>query len=220
MKKFIKNNIIGFVLAVIITLSIGVYAAVQVYGVNVFYDASSSGMNSANMQDAIDELYAKYQALYREKTVLYDVVKSQSLGSDSSINFNQTSQESGTNGVYETNKTDSGKTVYYYRGSVDNNVIFGGYCWKIIRTTETAGCHGVIIPKRRTVTVNSTVSKVSAGATAYVKVARVNNLNETIRMLKENVDLLVKIPMNGKITSLNASVSAGIVIYEAVKQRI
>ena len=131
----------------------------------------------------------------------------------------------------------------------------------IIRTAETAGCHGVIIPKRRTVTVNSVVSKVSAGATSYVKVARVNNLNETIRMLKdnglwiigtdgdapkyyydqdfkgpiaivigsegfgmgrltkENVDLLVKIPMNGKITSLNASVSAGIVIYEAVKQR-
>jgi len=131
----------------------------------------------------------------------------------------------------------------------------------IIRTAETAGCHGVIIPKRRTVTVNSTVSKVSAGATSYVKVARVNNLNETIRMLKDeglwiigtdgdgdkfyydqdfkgpiaivigsegfgmgkltkdNVDLLVKIPMNGKITSLNASVSAGIVIYEAVKQR-
>ena len=131
----------------------------------------------------------------------------------------------------------------------------------IIRTAETAGCHGVIIPKRRTVTVNSTVSKVSAGATAYVKVARVNNLNETIRTLKENglwiigtdgdadkyyydqdfkgpiaivigsegfgmgrltkenVDLLVKIPMSGKITSLNASVSAGIVIYEAVKQR-
>ena len=131
----------------------------------------------------------------------------------------------------------------------------------IIRTAETAGCHGVIIPKRRTVTVNSTVSKVSAGATSYVKVARVNNLNETIRSLKEsglwiigtdgeaekfyydqdfkgpiaivigsegfgmskltkeNVDLLVKIPMNGKITSLNASVSAGIVIYEAVKQR-
>ncbi|MBR2290526.1 MAG: 23S rRNA (guanosine(2251)-2'-O)-methyltransferase RlmB, partial [Clostridia bacterium] len=39
------------------------------------------------------------------------------------------------------------------------------------------------------------------------------------KLTKENVDLLVKIPMNGKITSLNASVSAGIVIYEAVKQR-
>ena len=35
----------------------------------------------------------------------------------------------------------------------------------------------------------------------------------------KNCDFLVKIPMKGKITSLNASVSAGIVIYEAVKQR-
>ena len=131
----------------------------------------------------------------------------------------------------------------------------------IIRTAETAGVHGIIIPKRRNVAVNSTVSKVSTGATAYVKVARVNNLNETIRKLKdsglwvigtdgvadtlyynqdlkgplaiiigsegfgmsklvkENADVLIKIPMKGKITSLNASVSAGIVIYEAVKQR-
>lgn len=40
------------------------------------------------------------------------------------------------------------------------------------------------------------------------------------RLVKENCDMLVKIPMNGKITSLNASVSAGIVIYEAVKQKI
>lgn len=132
----------------------------------------------------------------------------------------------------------------------------------IIRTAETAGCHGVIIPKRRTAQVNSTVSKVSAGATAYVKVARVNNINDTIRKLKDaglwvigtdgsantmyynqdlkgplaiiigsegfgmsklvkdNADILVKIPMKGQITSLNASVSAGIVIYEAVKQRL
>lgn len=132
----------------------------------------------------------------------------------------------------------------------------------IIRTAETAGVHGIIIPKRRNVAVNSTVAKVSTGATSYVKVARVNNLNETIRKLKENglwvigtdgsadtiyynqdlkgplaiiigsegfgmsklvkenSDCLIKIPMRGKITSLNASVSAGIVIYEALKQRM
>lgn len=132
----------------------------------------------------------------------------------------------------------------------------------IIRTAETAGIHGIIIPKRRTVTVNSTVSKVSTGAISYVKIARVTNLNETIRKLKdaglwvigtdgdaqtvyynqdlkgplaiiigsegfgisklvkENTDILIKIPMKGNITSLNASVAAGIVIYEAVKQRM
>ena len=131
----------------------------------------------------------------------------------------------------------------------------------IIRTAETAGVHGIIIPKRRAASVNATVNKVSAGAVEHMKIARVNNLNETIkelkeaglwicgtdmetktyyydqdlkgplaivigsegfgmsRLVKENCDFIVKIPMKGKITSLNASVSAGIVIYEAVKQR-
>lgn len=131
----------------------------------------------------------------------------------------------------------------------------------IIRTAETAGVHGIIIPKRRAASVNSTVSKVSAGAVEYMKIARVNNINETIRYLKEqdvwicgtdmdtntiytkqdykmpiaivigsegfgmsrlvkeNCGFLVKIPMKGKITSLNASVSAGIIMYEVVKNR-
>ncbi len=131
----------------------------------------------------------------------------------------------------------------------------------IIRTAETAGVHGIIIPKRRSATVNSTVSKVSAGAVEYMKIARVNNINETIRQLKkqgiwicgtdmetetiytkqdyrlpiaivigsegfgmsrlvkENCDFLVKIPMKGKINSLNASVSAGIIMYEVVRKR-
>ena len=131
----------------------------------------------------------------------------------------------------------------------------------IIRTAETAGVHGIIIPKRRACGVNSTVSKVSAGAVQHMKIARVNNINETIkflkqndiwicgtdgqaktyyyqqdfkmpvaiiigsegygmsRLVKENCDFLVKIPMKGKITSLNASVSAGIVMYEVTKQR-
>lgn len=132
----------------------------------------------------------------------------------------------------------------------------------IIRTAETAGIHGIIIPKRRAASVNSTVNKVSAGAVQYMKIARVTNITDSIEKLKENglwicgtdistdtyyynqdlkgalgivignegtgmsdrvkksCDFLVKIPMKGKVTSLNASVSAGIVIYEAMKQRI
>lgn len=132
----------------------------------------------------------------------------------------------------------------------------------IIRTAETAGVHGIIIPKRRAASVNSIVSKVSAGAVEYMKIARVNNLTDTIkylkeqglwicgtdmdtkqeydkqdytgpigivigsegfgmsRLVKENCDFLVKIPMMGKITSLNASVSGGIVLFEALKQRL
>ncbi|HIU51277.1 MAG TPA: 23S rRNA (guanosine(2251)-2'-O)-methyltransferase RlmB [Candidatus Merdicola faecigallinarum] len=131
----------------------------------------------------------------------------------------------------------------------------------IIRTAETAGVHGVIIPKRRAASVNSTVNKVSAGAVQHMKIARVNNINETIsklkekgiwiygtdmntdtyyynqdmkgpiaiviggegfgisRLVKENCDFLVKIPMKGKITSLNAAVSAGIIIYDVVRQK-
>lgn len=56
----------------------------------------------------------------------------------------------------------------------------------IIRTAETAGVHGIIIPKRRAASVNSTVSKTSAGAVEYMKIARVNNINETIEELKKN----------------------------------
>ncbi len=131
----------------------------------------------------------------------------------------------------------------------------------IIRTAETAGVHGIIIPKRRAASVNSTVNKVSAGAVQYMKIARVNNINDTIhylkdnglwiigtdmyaknyyynedykspiaivigsegygmsKLVKDNCDILTKIPMLGNITSLNASVSSGIIIYEAVKQR-
>ena len=55
----------------------------------------------------------------------------------------------------------------------------------IIRTAETAGVHGIIIPKRRAASVNSTVSKVSCGAVEHMKIARVNNLNEIIQYLKK-----------------------------------
>lgn len=131
----------------------------------------------------------------------------------------------------------------------------------IIRTAETSGVHGIIIPKRRAASVNSTVVKTSAGSVEYMKIARVNNINETIKYLKgegiwicgtdmdtdtvydkqdynmpiaivigsegygmsrltrENCDFIVKIPMKGRINSLNASVSAGIVMYEVVRQR-
>lgn len=40
------------------------------------------------------------------------------------------------------------------------------------------------------------------------------------RIVKENCDLLVKIPMIGKIESLNASVSTGILLYEVVRQKL
>ena len=130
----------------------------------------------------------------------------------------------------------------------------------IIRTAETAGADGVIIPKRRSASLNATVFKTSAGAASYVPVARVSNLASCIDTLKDNgvwiygtdasgtdycdtdltgsialvigsegfgiskliqqkCDFMIKLPMAGKINSLNASVAAGIFMYETVRQR-
>ena len=130
----------------------------------------------------------------------------------------------------------------------------------IIRTAEAAGADGVIIPKRRSAGLTSTVFKTSAGAASWVKVARVANLAETIKFLKtkgiwvygaeadgapfrsadlsgaaalvigsegnglgrlvrESCDMILSIDMYGRINSLNASVSAGILMYEFVRNR-
>ncbi len=131
----------------------------------------------------------------------------------------------------------------------------------IIRTCEAAGVDYIIIPKDRSVRVNKTVMKVSAGALNNVKIVMTTNLNRFIKrikdngvwvvgtalsdsvyydkvdynmpvaliignegkgisqLVKKNCDFVVKIPMIGKINSLNASVAAGIMIYEVVRQR-
>ena len=130
----------------------------------------------------------------------------------------------------------------------------------IIRTCEAAGVDGIIIPKNRSVDVTSTVIRTSVGASKYVPIIQITNLNQTINelkkngywvvgtdmdgtpydeidykgktcivigsegfgmshLVKENCDFIATIPMHGKINSLNASVAAGIVIYEAVRIR-
>lgn len=131
----------------------------------------------------------------------------------------------------------------------------------IIRTCEAAGVDAIIIPKDRSVEVNSTVMKVSSGALNNMKIVMVTNLNNTIkrmkqdgywiigttmdskdeyskfdynfplvlvignegegisRLTKELCDVLVTIPMRGKINSLNASVATGILVYEITKKR-
>lgn len=133
----------------------------------------------------------------------------------------------------------------------------------ILRTAECTGVHGVVIPKRRSAAVTSTVSKTSAGAVEYIPVARVTNLVQTInqlkeagvwvvgtdvaaseeiynsgnvlngpvaivignenkgmgRLVRENCDVLIKLPMAGKLNSLNASVAAGVVMYEVLRRR-
>lgn len=130
----------------------------------------------------------------------------------------------------------------------------------IIRSAHNAGVHGIIISKRRAVGLTSTVSKASAGAIEYTKVAKVSNIAQTIeelkakgiwvacadmdgeiiytdnlrgpigivigsegegvsKLVKSKCDFVVRIPMYGKVTSLNASVAASILAYEVVRQR-
>lgn len=131
----------------------------------------------------------------------------------------------------------------------------------IIRTANCVGAHGVIIPKRNSVGLNSTVAKASAGAVEYTRVAKVTNIVSAIedlqkeglwitaadmdgeemynidlkgavglvigsegegvsRLVREKCDFIASIPMTGRINSLNASVAAGVLMYEALRQRI
>jgi 23S rRNA (guanosine2251-2'-O)-methyltransferase len=132
----------------------------------------------------------------------------------------------------------------------------------ILRTCECAGVGGVFIPEHRAAGLSETVSKTSAGAVEYVRVARVTNLVPLIdelkgrglwvvgveggtgnlysdfdlkvplaivlgsegkgvrRLVREKCDAIVSIPMRGKINSLNVSVAAGVVLFEAVRQRL
>ena len=131
----------------------------------------------------------------------------------------------------------------------------------IIRTSEAAGVHGIVIPERRSASLSAGVARASAGAVEHMAVARVPNLTNVIsrlskqgvwtvgvdpkgsmdytevdyrqptalvigaegkglsRLVKERCDALARIPMKGRVASLNASVSAALVIYEAMRHR-
>lgn len=132
----------------------------------------------------------------------------------------------------------------------------------LLRTSEVAGVHGVVIPKRRAVGVTPAVVNSSAGATEHLLVARVTNLVRTMKKLKaqelwivgledvpqaqpyhhsdlkmplalvvgsegrgmgrlvrETCDLLIRLPMRGEISSLNAAVAGSVALYEVWRQR-
>ena len=130
----------------------------------------------------------------------------------------------------------------------------------IIRTAECCAVDGIVIPERRSATLNATVAKSASGALEYMPVARVKNIANTVETLKKNgiwvfaadmdggdfktfdftvpcaivignegkgigplvrnrCDGIVSIPMFGKINSLNASVAAGVLMYEVAVSR-
>jgi 23S rRNA (guanosine2251-2'-O)-methyltransferase len=55
----------------------------------------------------------------------------------------------------------------------------------LIRSAEGAGCHGVILPARRSAGLSGTVAKASAGAVTHLPIAQVTNLTRTLEELKE-----------------------------------
>lgn len=83
----------------------------------------------------------------------------------------------------------------------------------IIRTANLAGAHGVIIPKRRAAGLTPTVAKASAGAINYTPVAKVTNLSNTIKELKEAGLWFVCADMGGTdMYDLNLTGPIGLVI--------
>ena len=119
----------------------------------------------------------------------------------------------------------------------------------IARTAECMGVHALVVPMRGAAQINSDALKTSSGALSHIPVCRENNLIEAMQYEKaaqivSNVDfttptaiimgseedgvssdlirrsnMAIKIPMSGKVASLNVSVAAGMVIYEAARQR-
>ena len=83
----------------------------------------------------------------------------------------------------------------------------------IIRTANQAGAHGIIIPKRRAVGLTPTVAKTSAGAINYTPVAKVTNISNTIKELKEKGMWFVCADMGGTtMYDLNLTGPIGLVI--------
>ena len=210
-----------------------------------------------------DSELRQFQKLAREKNIKVEFVDKKVLDKTS-----ETGHHQGVIAIYTDFKySDLDETIYEARSHgkdllfiVLDEVLDPHNLGSVIRVAECAGATGVIIPNRRSASVNETVVRTSAGATAYVPVIKVSNLNQAIEKLKkENVwvyaadmdgelmykanlkgdialvvggegtgvreltkklcDGVVSIPMFGQVNSLNASVSAGLVLYEAVRQR-
>ena len=112
----------------------------------------------------------------------------------------------------------------------------------IIRTAECAGAHGVVIPKRRSARVPNIPARLeqlqkegvwvfgtaaegtsdlySADLKGPAAIVIGSEGDGMTRLVREKCDFLVSIPMKGKISSLNASAAAAILLYEAVRQRL
>ena len=111
----------------------------KTYYLYIWLDEKETENLSGNISVKVIGSSSNNPNLTTEKSIpLYDYIMGNA-DTTTTIDFSKTSDASSTNGIYTTTDTDSGEPVYYYRGAVDNNVLFANFCWKIIRTTETGG---------------------------------------------------------------------------------
>ena len=82
----------------------------------------------------------------------------------------------------------------------------------LLRTANAAGAHGIIIPKRRSVGLNSVVAKTSAGAVEFTPVAKVSNIANTIDKLKKENIWVIGADMDGTNTIYTQDFSGGVAI--------
>jgi len=132
----------------------------------------------------------------------------------------------------------------------------------IVRTSDAAGVHGIVIPKHRSCEITGTVIKVSSGAVFNLPIVKVSNIKNALRFFKDKglwvvgldlrgesmlyeldltlplvivagneargirqsvlneCDFVARIPMRGRVESLNVGVSVGIALFEALRQRL
>lgn len=83
----------------------------------------------------------------------------------------------------------------------------------IIRTAECVGAHGIVIKNRGQAMVTPTVVSTSAGASNYMRIARVTNIGKTIDELKEKGMWFACADMNGsEMTKTDLKGSVGLVV--------
>lgn len=130
------------------TIVIGESKTIKVY-IGINSDANLTLLPSdTNYQLSLEipfvqEEYKKYNVdILGVKQMAYlDNKRSTYVSSNSGIDFHEASSNTNGKGLYLRADTENDEyPIYYYRGDIDNNhVLFGGFCWQIIRTTEKGG---------------------------------------------------------------------------------
>ena len=115
------------------------------------------------------------------ENAVIDNIKSDFVSATTGINFNAISSNTNGKGLYIRAGTENdAHPIYYYRGAVDNNnVLFAGFCWKIVRTTSTGGTK-LIYNGLPSGTNNNQCTNTTGTATQLAATSKFNNSNNSL----------------------------------------